>query len=118
MVRGKTTKQALYICKGIQRLYFSRAACIDVGIRHKHFLNPLTDEHKEVDLKPKKCENQLPNRPPNLPFPATEDNIGKLKSWLPEKFAKTTFNKDGIFPAMSGPAAHIHLKEGTIPKAS
>ena len=32
VVRGKTTKQALYIYKDIQRLNFSRAACIDVGI--------------------------------------------------------------------------------------
>ena len=32
VVRGKTPKQTLYICKGIQRLYFSRAACNDVGI--------------------------------------------------------------------------------------
>ena len=32
MVRGKTTKQALYIYKDIQQLYFSRAACIDVGL--------------------------------------------------------------------------------------
>ena len=28
-----------------------------------------------------------------------------------------TFNKDGIFLVISGPAAHIHLNEGAIPKA-
>ena len=55
--------------------------------------------------------------PQNSPFSATEDNIGKLKRWLLERFAKTAFNKDGVFPAMSGPTAHIHLKEGTVPKA-
>ena len=38
-VKGKTTKQALYICKDIQRLYFSKAACIDVGILHENSPN-------------------------------------------------------------------------------
>ena len=117
VIRGRMTKQALYICKGIQRLYFSRAACIDVGILHRNFPNPSADKHNEVDPKSKKCEGQLPNRPKDPPYPATENNIGKLKNWLLEKFAKTAFNKDGIFPAMSGPAAHIHLKEGAVPKA-
>ena len=117
VVRGKTTKQALYICKDIQWLYFSWAACINVGILHENFPNTLANKHKEVGPKPNKCEDQWPNRPPNPPFPTTEDNIGKLKCWLLEKFAKTAFNKDGVFPAMSVPAAHIHLKEGAVPKA-
>ena len=72
VARGTTTKQALYICKDIQRFYFCRAACIDVGI--------LVDKHKEVGPKPNKCEDQIPNRPQNPRFRATEDNIGKLKS--------------------------------------
>lgn len=42
IVQGRTTKQALYICKKIQRLYFSKAACIDVGILPKDFPNPTT----------------------------------------------------------------------------
>ena len=29
--RSQTTKQALYICNKIQVIYFSRAACIDIG---------------------------------------------------------------------------------------
>ena len=83
---------------------------------YKHFPNPLTDKHKEIDPKPKKnakINSQI--APKTFLFP--QQNIGKLKSWLLEKFAKTTFNKDGIFTAMSGPVAHIHLKEGAIPKA-
>ena len=43
-VRGETTKQALYICKDIQHLNFSRAACIDMGILHENFTNPLADK--------------------------------------------------------------------------
>ena len=118
VVRGKTTKQALYICKDIQCLYFSRTACIDAGILHENFLNPLADkQYKELGLKPNKWEDQLPTRLQNPPSPATEENIGKLKSWLLENFAKIAFNKDGVFSTMSGPAAHIQLKEEAVPKA-
>ena len=55
----------------------------------------------------------MPNLPQN---PPTVENIGKIKSWLLENFSKTTFNNDGVFPAMSAQAAHIHLKEGAVPK--
>ena len=41
----------------------------------------------------------------------------KLKEWLLERFATMVFNSSGKFPAMSGPPAHIHLKEGSTPKA-
>ena len=45
VVRGKTTKQALYICKYIQGLYFSLASWINVGILHENFPNPFADKH-------------------------------------------------------------------------
>ena len=34
-----------------------------------------------------------------------------------DRFATTVFNNSGKFPAISSPAAHIHLKEGATPKA-
>ena len=89
---------------------------MDVGILHDNFPNPLADKYKKVGPKPNKCEDQLLNRPQNLPFPATEENFGKLKSWLLENFAKMAFNKDGVFPTMSGSATHIHLKERAVPR--
>ena len=55
--------------------------------------------------------------PKKLPSPPTEQNIPRLKEWLLQHFASTSFRKNGKFPPMSGPAAHIHLKEGTVPKA-
>lgn len=120
-VGGHTTKQALYICERIKRLYFSKAACIDVGILHKEFPNPsMAMQSLEVENKVQDTENRvkpLPTRPDSLPFPATEANIGKLKDWLLECFADTAFKNDGVFPSMTGPPAHIHLKEGAIPKA-
>ena len=96
VVRGKTTRQALYTCKDIQRLYFSRAACIDVGILHENFPSPFADKHKEVRPKPNKCEDQLPNRPPPqiLLFPQQKITLANLSagSWkdLPRRHSTKT----------------------------
>ena len=49
-VQGKTTKQALYICKKIQRLYFSKAACIDIGILPQNFPNPVATTSPQADM--------------------------------------------------------------------
>ena len=134
-VQGKTTKQALYICKKIQRLYFSKAACIDIGILPKDFPNPVATMSPQPDMamqylpsasirqeldtssKHNKVKNQLPMHPKKLPFLPAEQNIPRLKEWLLQHFANTSFRKNREFPPMSGPAAHIHLKEGTVPKA-
>ena len=62
----------------------------------------------------------LPERPQNLPYPPTVENVPNLKQWLVEAFKDTAFNKngkDGKFPNITGPHAHIHLKEGAIPRA-
>ena len=84
-VQSKTTKQALYICKKIQRLYFSKAACINIGILPKDFPNPATmtspqadmamqylpsaSTRQELDTSSKyKVKDQLPTRPKKLPF--------------------------------------------------
>ena len=89
-VQNKTTKQALYICKKIQRLYFSKAACIDIGILPKEFPDPVAttspqadmamqyllsaSTHQELDTTSKcnKVKDQLPTRPKIQPFPPTE----------------------------------------------
>ena len=59
----------------------------------------------------------LPERPTTLPFPPIEENVDKLRDWLLNAFADTAFNNEGMFPAMSGPPGHIHLREGALPKA-
>ena len=184
VVFGKETKQALYICDKISRLYFSQSACKAVGILPVDFPLPGSfmysldipcvdsrdvnnrvdvddsidvDNHvsshidNTVDVKvadradsnmpghdscnvdafvplPRPRDPPLPfprppsppPRPTNLPFPATPENIPKLKSWLTDAFKDTAFSKvgeDGKFPALTGPLAHIHLKEGAVPRA-
>ena len=131
-VGEKTTKQALYICRNVQILYFSKDACMDVGILPPCFPKPMTSPPSlidpircdaahskprlsEVDLSEKTKTNS--NYPRTPPFSPTSENVPKLKEWLLERFATTVFNSRGKFPAMSGPPAHIHLKEGSTPKA-
>ena len=117
-VRGKTTKQAIYICKDIQHLCSCKAACIDVEIWHEKFPNPLADkQYKEVGLKSNQCEDQLPNHPQNPPFSTTEENIVKLKSCLQENFANVGYFQPcpallSIFKARHNPVpVPFHFKE-------
>ena len=70
----------------------------------------------EVDLSEKQKTKTNSNYPRTPPFSPTSENVPKLKEWLLERFATTVFNSSGKFPAMSGPPAHIHLKEGSTPK--
>ena len=123
-IQGRKTKQALYICNRIQRLYFSKAACIDVGILPANFPNPIVIPPTHTNIagihdttEPDTSRNQLPERPHKIPFPPTENNVDRLKNWLLEQFSNTAFKNNGAFPPMSGPPAHIHLKEGATPKA-
>lgn len=126
-VYGRNTKQALYVCERVERLYFSKAACIEVGILQKGFPAPIpevcsTSVTEELLVSDPPAHDtfpapKLPERPTQLPYPPVKENIGKLKDWLVEAFATTAFNKEGEFPALAGPPAHIHLNEGAVPKA-
>ena len=119
----------------MQRLYFSKAAYNDIGILPKDFPNPVattspqadiamqylpsTSIHQELDTSSKnnKVKDQLPMCPKKVPFPPTEQNIPRLKEWLLQHFANISFRKNREFPPMSGPTAHIYLKEWAVPKA-
>ena len=120
IVNGKKTKQAMYICERVERLYFSKRACKDIGILSQNFPGPLSEVCSVRDPGPNRDLPGLPERPVKLPFPPSKENIGKLKDWLVNAFSDTAFNKEGRggkFPALTGPAAQIHLKRGAVPKA-
>ena len=53
-VGGKTTKQALYICRNVQILYLSKDACIDVGILPPCFPRPMISPPSLID--PVRCD--------------------------------------------------------------
>ena len=149
-IGGQVTKQALYICNNIDRVYFSRPACKVVGIISSSYPFPMSADQPDgksqedridgeqahavfhqpsslpsakvpEDIK-KSATSKLPRKPPpmkpdKLPFAPTAENIPKLKQYLVDKFEASAFNASAPFPKMPGPAAHIHLKEGAVPKA-
>ena len=122
------TRQPLYICKNIDRIYFSRVGCIDVKILPTSFPFPM-DTIEEASIKaataPPEQQSSLPAslprdarippRPDKLPYPANEENIPKLKQFLIDQFKTTAFNKSTPFPAMVSSPAHIHLKADAKP---
>ena len=128
-----STKQAWYICNNIDKLYFSNATCIDIGILSPRFptsislmnqrqVNCMTNDHTATvslpNMKQKQSTNfQLPIHPKQPPFLANKGNVENLKKWLLEQFANSAFKTDGQFPAMSGKPGHIHLKQEAVPKA-
>ena len=119
-IGSRTTKQALYICNKIQVIYFSKEACIDVGILPPCFLKTMTSP-PSVTCDPihpaHKTDKPIFENPKTPPYPPTSKNIQNLKQWQWDQFATRVFDKSGKFPAMSGPPVHNHLKDGAISKA-
>ena len=60
-----------------------------------------------------------PPRPPALPFPCIPDNIAKMKAWLLQRYASSTFNTcpHRALPCMEGPPVEMHVDPGATPKA-
>ena len=119
-------KHALYKCRKVQVIYFSKVACTDVSILPPCFPRPMISpssvrcdavypdiQHHKI-FPPANKHFFFPKTPPS---PPTNENIKKLKKWQLNQFATTAFNNSRKFPVMFGPLAHIHLKEGSTPKA-
>ena len=121
IVEGRSTKQDLYICDKVDRLYLSKQGCVDVNILSSCYL----DWSKwliNIYLSHKVCLHAIPIRclplnhskstrfvrfraiflrPTRLPFPATSENIPKLEQRLKEQFASTAFNAQGTVSCSS-----------------
>ncbi len=75
-----------------------------------------TPEDKVCDCPIRRA---VPPRPTELPFPCTPENNGKMKQWLLDRYADSTFNTcpHRPIPCMAGPPLEIHLKEDAVPYA-
>ena len=60
-----------------------------------------------------------PQRPSTLPFACTPENNSRMKTWLLETYASSTFNTcpHRAIPCMEGPPVEIHLDPSATPKA-
>jgi len=54
-------------------------------------------------------------KPTKLSYEPTKKNIPKLKQYLLDQFASTTFNTEGSFPTMDTKPAHIHINNEATP---
>ena len=102
------TRQLTYVTDNSNKFFISKEACIALGIVSKKFpdIGEATDavESKGEDpdnpstgpalANPCHCpKRQLPpQRPQQLPFPATSANRGKLKEFLLDFYKSSTFN--------------------------
>ena len=98
----KNYKQLCYIAKGVNELLLSKTTMKKLGIVSEHF--PETEESQtrigKCELRdesdPDICSCPVREKPPevpkNLPFPATEENIPKLKDWIVERYSSSAFN--------------------------
>ena len=128
-IGNRTSKQALYICEKVDRIYFSRSGCVEVGIISREFPYPMEEmnviDTSTSEAKPEAQSSKIgemarespPPRPKELPYPATVENVDRLKQYILDSFASSAFNNSRPFPVITGPPGHIHLKEGAVPYA-
>lgn len=125
-VGDRTTKQGLYISDNVERIYFSKDACVVVGILSDTFPFPmapstlLVADHDNDNLPStptSPTRPAVPTRPLQLPCLPTKGNIPSLKQFILNEFGDTAFNSSAPFPALSGPPGHVHLKPDAVPRA-
>ena len=124
----------VYISPDAKDFFLSKEAMIQLGIIDADFPqlgaalgcsgpiacqaigNDSVLEHPQTPMNIKaECgclKRQLPpSIPDSLPFPAIPENRAKMKQWLLERYATSTFNKcpHQILPTMDGPPIQVHL---------
>ena len=119
-VDGTETKQPLFICNKIDRIYFSKQGCYATKILPDTFPNPMKDGQVKAihTVKNPMPENERKGNeyPRTLPYPATEENIPKLKQHLIDSFPDV-FSRTTPFQAMKCQPVHIHIKPDAKPHA-
>ena len=118
------TKQVVYISPMADKPYLSLEACVQLGLISNSFSEETTDGFNLSEITAEQTEScscptrtKPPPAPTSLPYPAHEKS--KLKQWILESYASSTFNTctHQKLPTMSGEPLRIFLKEGVKPHA-
>ena len=76
--------------------------------------------HPHDDLITCQCPQRsaVPDKPSSLPFEPIPENNEKMRQWLLDTYASSTFNTcpHRALPCMSGPPMEIHIDESATPK--
>ena len=122
-IGSHSTIQPVYFCERVDKLYFSRKACMDMNILPACFPMPMPHTAGSVSSihdseATQKLRTPPPPRPKKIPFAPIPANIPKLKQHLIEKFKLSTFlNSDEPFPALRAPPFKLFLKQDAVPYA-
>ena len=124
-VNGKTSRQMVYISEKVEGLFLSEEALKDLGVIDTNFPAGSTTNAASCssDSSASECNcsarTTTPERPSELPFPATPENVGKLKQWLIEAFESSSFNMctHQKKPEMSGEPMQVRFEKHYNPVA-
>ena len=142
-----STTQRLYICDKIDRIFFSKQACIDTHILPPSFpkptpalkylkepsqlnphaaafnlellaLHPTPTGNKNKTLTPANGFRRLPpSRPEKIPFTPNESSIPQLRKYIVDAFSSSALDKSPPLPIMKAKKGHIHLQPNAVPHA-
>ena len=128
----------VYVSPAADGFFLSLEALLDMGLirpESEFFPNELrnkqlpqhtgTEDHQTCDQYahfnvcscPPRCN--APPRPKSLPFPATADNNGRMKTWLLKRYSSSTFNicPHQQLPSMEGPPIEVRIDKSAKPRA-
>ena len=128
-VTGDTIETAImaYVSDSTSRFYISKQAMEQLGIIGSDFprvgsatIGGVQNTPAPLQgLAPCGCptHKKPPPHPDRLPFPATEENIPKMRQWLLDRYASSTFNRcpHQRLPLMDVPPIAIHIDPDATP---
>ena len=119
------SRQIVYVTDSTDRVFLSRAACVDLGLISKAF--PTLGEMSNVAVTDADngitaqcdCPRRMapPTKPAALPMPATEENREALQRYLVDLYASSTFNTcvHQPLPMMAGPPMRLMIDPDAKP---
>ena len=140
----RSTTQMVYITDHVDKIFLSQEACADLGIIPTGFPttrcdsadNPdtsnqdrrPTQDHPNQDRRPdqdapRTCSCPQRAQPPTklteAPFPPTQENRGKLESFLLKRYQASSFNtcEHQPLPRMDGPPLRLMIDPNATPTA-
>ena len=131
---GKTleTRQMTYVTDASDKLFLSREACTALSIIPETFPNigdagvqsgGESDSNSSIHSEPTTCScpprTAPPPPPTKMPYPATEENLPRLKSFLIDHYKSSTFNtcEHQSLPLMDTPPMKLMVDPQAEPVA-
>ena len=144
---GRLTHVMVYVSPDVQGMYLSKQCLVELGVISNKFPcagemniigtvghsppnNLPHDGFENLENVGQVCANTMadcgcllrqspPTRPSKLPFNCSAENIGKMKDWLINRYAASTFNKctHQSLPFIKAEPMKLHTDENVTPVA-